>query len=231
MNKHERRHVSSEGSIKDIVFGVEDGVVTALGTVLGVGAAVSDVGIVIIAGVAALFAEAVSMFFGSYLSAKAEKEIMERNVSTEKEEIEQEPKKEFLEMVGFYMRRGLIRTEAVKVVKRLGRKKFLKIMLDEEFGIRDGMLRNPLRVATVFWLATMVGIMAVLPFAFTGNVKLGINVAVVLSITTLFVVGAAKSRFTKRSWLASGAEMALIGMVAAAVGYTVGSVFHITAIV
>ncbi|MBI4015762.1 MAG: VIT1/CCC1 transporter family protein [Candidatus Aenigmarchaeota archaeon] len=230
MNKHERRHVpSSAGAIKDIVFGVEDGVVTALGTVLGVGAAVSDVSIVIIAGVAALFAEAVSMFFGSYLSAKAEKEIQERNIITEREEIKEKPKMEFREMVGFYMRRGLTRTEAVKVIKRLGKEKFFKIMLDEEFGLRDGILKNPLRVATVFWLATMVGIMAVVPFAFTANVKLGITIAVGLSIGTLFIVGALKSRFTKRNWVISGAEMAAIGMVAAMVGFIVGSVFHVAA--
>src|SRR3989337_3949933 len=194
--------------IKDIIFGIEDGVVTALGTVLGVSAATSNSTFVVIAGIAALFAEAISMCVGSYLSRKSEIEILQRNIEKEKEEIEHEPKKEFGEMLVFLKRMGLKLSEARKIAPRVmkDKGKLLSIMMREEFGVLDHKFESPLKIATVFWLATMIGIFVGLPFLFL-NIELATILSIVFSMIVLFLSGALKSLFTKRSWLASGIEM------------------------
>ena len=215
--------------VKDILFGIEDGIVTALGTVLAVSAATSNSSFVVIAGIAALFAEAISMFFGSYISRKSELEVMQRNIEKEKGEIGHEPKKEYREMLLYLKRMGLKISEAERIAPRVmkNKKLLLKIMMREEFGILDHKFESPIKYATIFWVATMVGIFVVIPFLFL-PVKSAMYSAVVFSIIILFISGALKTIFTKKNWFVSGLEMAVIGMIAAAVGYAIGSILGVT---
>ena len=88
MKMDNEEHAKLPRSLGKILFGMEDGLVTALGTVLGVSAATNDPRIVLIAGIVATFAESVSMFFGSYLSAQAKKELYERAYREEEKEFQ-----------------------------------------------------------------------------------------------------------------------------------------------
>ena len=118
--KSKESHTYSS-SLEEIIFGMEDGIVTALGTVLGVGAATSDSRIVIIAGIVALFAEALSMFFGSYLGTKSEKEVIEKTISEEKDEMKNMRSQELEEMRQAYKKMGFAEKEIKILLARLGK--------------------------------------------------------------------------------------------------------------
>ena len=219
-------------SLKEIIFGMEDGIVTALGTVLGVGAATSDSRIVIIAGIVALFAEALSMFFGSYLGAKSEKEVIEKTISEEKVEMKEMRSQELEEMRRAYKKMGFAEREIKVLLARLDKndKLFLEQMLIHEFGIIPQKIENPFRVAMKFWLATMIGIIAIVPFLFL-TVKTAMFTAGILAMATMFAAGALKTKYTKRSWIKSGIEMMVVGLAAAVVGYAIGTILNVAVVV
>ncbi len=218
-------------SLKEIIFGMEDGIVTALGTVLGVGAATSDSRIVIIAGIVALFSEAISMFFGSYLGAKSEKEVIEKTISEEKAEMKNMRGQELDEMREIYRKRGFSEKEIKILLNRLNKndKLFLEEMLIHEFGIIQKKIENPLSTAVKFWLATMIGIITILPFIFL-PVQTAMYTAAILAMGTMFSAGALKTRYTKGNWLKSGTEMMVVGLAAAVVGYALGTLLNVAVV-
>ncbi len=223
MRMNEEEHTRLPKSLGKILFGMEDGLVTALGTVLGVSAATNDPRIVLIAGIVATFAESISMFFGSYLSAQAKKELYERAYSEEEKEFHEEPKKERDELMMFYGNMGFDKKDAKKLTEKTmkDKKLFMNVMMREEFGMMPNHGGSPFKSAFIYWIATLVGMIAVIPFAIMAVGQANI-VSISLVMLTLFAAGALKTRYTKRSWIRSGLEMMAIGMFAAAVGYFAG---------
>ena len=218
-------HAKLPSSLGRVLFGMEDGLVTALGTVLGVSAATNDARIILIAGIVATFAEAISMFFGSFLSSQSKAELYERVLREEKIERVKEPEKEKRELERFYKKMGFDKkTVALLTDKTMKNEKlFLNVMMREEFGMKADGAENPWRVAVVYLAATFIGLIAIIPFLFlpvyTANL-----VAVALVMLTLFAGGALKTRYTRTNWLQSGLQMMAIGMLAAIVGYVAGSI-------
>ncbi len=221
-------HTKIDGTIRDVIFGMEDGIVTALGTVLGVGAATADARIVIIAGIVALFSEAISMFFGSYLGTKSEKELIERTISEEKKEMRDMREVELNEMRAIYRKRGFTEKEIKILLNRLNKndKLFLEEMLIHEFGIVPQKIENPFSTGIKFWLATMIGIITIVPFLFL-PVQTAMYTAAALAMLTMFSAGALKTKYTKGNWLASGIEMMVVGLAAAVVGYALGTILNV----
>lgn len=222
---------AAKAKLKEIIFGMEDGIVTALGTVLGVGAATSDSRIVIIAGVVALFAEALSMFFGSYLGAKSEKELVDRTIFEEKKEMKELRSVELNEMRQAYRKMGYTEKETKILLNRLNKNNrlFLNEMMIYEFGIIPERVENPFRTAMKFWLATMAGAITIVPFIFL-PVQQAILTAAILAMATMFAAGALKTKYTKRNWFVSGAEMMVVGLAAAVVGYALGVILNIAVV-
>ena len=223
MKMDNEEHAKLPRSLGKILFGMEDGLVTALGTVLGVSAATNDPRIVLIAGIVATFAESVSMFFGSYLSAQAKKELYERAYKEEEREFHEEPKKEREELMIFYGKMGFGKKDAKNLTEKTmkDKKLFMNVMMREEFGMMPDHRGSPFKSALIYWIATLIGMIAIVPFAIMAVGQANI-VSVALVMLTLFTAGALKTRYTKRSWIRSGLEMMAIGMFAAAVGYVAG---------
>ena len=185
----------------------------------------------IIAGIVALFAEALSMFFGSYLGTKSEKEIIERTISEEKKEMLEMRSRELQEMRQIYKKRGFTEKEIKILLNRLNKndKLFLNEMLIGEFGIISEKIENPFKTAMKFWLATMIGIITIIPFLIL-PVKTAMLVAAILAMATMFTAGALKTKYTKLSWIKSGIEMMVVGLAAAVVGYALGTILNIAVV-
>ena len=223
----ERWHRSGRsGTLRAVIFGVSDGLVSNLALVMGVsGAAGSEGSFVLLAGVAGLLAGAFSMAAGEYISMQSQRELFERQIALERAELEAMPEEEEAEMAALYRAKGFPPHEAKAIAARLfeNPERALDTLVREELGLDPDQLGSPVGAATGSFIAFAFGAsVPVLPFAVTSGV--GAFVAnLLLSLTALFAVGAGVSLLTGRSALFSGFRQVIIGAVAAGVTFAVGS--------
>ena len=221
----ERHQGLSRSNIRDIILGFQDGLVNTLGLVLGVASAVQNSQIVLISGLVTTFAESVSMAAVAYTSTKAAHEFYESQLQREKQEIQEMPHMEVEEIRQIYLKKGFRGKQLEGIVKKItsDKKLWLETMMSEELKLYPEDYDSPFKSSFVVGMSAVVGsLIPVLPFFFV-SVKTGMIVALILSVLTLFIVGAVKAKLTIGNWKKSGLEMAIVGTVAALVGYVVGS--------
>lgn len=226
MEKH--HHQYSKGSnLKDIILGGQDGLVNVLGVILGVAAATYDTRLIIIAGLAATFAESISMAAVAYTSTKAALSYYVSKLKKEKEEIESIPKLEEKEVYDIYYKKGFRGKLLNDVVKKIisNKKIWLQTMMAEELGLLPAEYGNPLKSSFIVGVSAVIGsLIPLIPFFFL-PVKAAIITAVIASALALFITGMIKAKLTFGSELRSGFEMLIIGMLAALAGYLIGILF------
>ena len=218
------RKGNASGMLADIILGGQDGLVNVLGIVLGVASATSDRYIVLIAGLVATFAESISMAAVAYTTARAEQDHYRREIAQEKWEIEHLPEVEEEEIRLIYMKKGLRGKELSQMVKSVTSNKelWISVMMTEELGMVPVENFNPVRAAIIVGFSAIIGsVIPLLPF-FVFSVSDSIIISLVAGTMVLFAVGAYKAKITVGDWKKSGAEMAIIGMVAAISGYLIG---------
>jgi VIT1/CCC1 family predicted Fe2+/Mn2+ transporter/rubrerythrin len=221
----ERWHVAGGGWIGQAIYGVNDGLGAAFGVVSGVAGATSVNGeFVLLSGLAAMVASALSMGSGAYLASKSEREVYEAEVERERREMEQHPEEEKEEMELFYQLKGFTPEEAKAMVERLSHQpeQFLKTLAHEELGLSEQTFPHPWKSAWSATISTALGAaVPVIPFLFaTGTTAL--TISLVVSTVAHFAVGASKVLVTGRSWLKSGMEMTIVGLGEAAITYAIG---------
>jgi VIT1/CCC1 family predicted Fe2+/Mn2+ transporter len=224
-----QQHLSRErkgagGLLSDIILGGQDGLVNVLGIVLGVASATNDRFVVLIAGLVATFAESVSMAAVAYSSSRAEQDHYKRELEQEKWEIENLPDVEEEEIRLIYMRKGYAGKQLSQMVKNTcaNKEMWLSVMMSEELGMSAPDDSAPFRAAAIVGFSALIGsLLPLAPFIFL-SVSDAIMPSLLLSTLVLFAAGAYKARITVGNWLKSGIEMALVGMLAALVGYVVG---------
>jgi VIT1/CCC1 family predicted Fe2+/Mn2+ transporter len=226
LNLIQQPHTAS-ALLADIILGGQDGLVNTLGVILGVAAASSDPRIVIAGGLAATFAESISMGAVAYTSTLADHDHYRAQVERERHEIRHLPESEEEEVRAVFAGWGFdgdLLEQAVARVKQ-----------NEDAWV-DVMMRNELKLAPIesrsaFRIALLVGFSALggsfiplLPFLLW-PLAVAIPVSLVVSALALYGVGAFKARITVgRPWK-SGLQMAVIGIVSALAGYAIGALF------
>ncbi|MDA1080255.1 MAG: VIT1/CCC1 transporter family protein [Gemmatimonadetes bacterium] len=215
----------SGGFLRNVVYGFNDGLTANFGLVAGVlGATVtSQHEMVIVAGVAGVIADALSMASSGYLAAKSEQEVYANEIAMEREEIALMPELERDELALIYEAKGMApdvaRVRATELMKDPERMLAEKVKEELKIG---GQEQSPLREAWVTGLATAIGaVIPVAPFFFTSGTR-AIVLSFVLAMASHFLVGAARSVFTGRSVFRSGLDMFVVGLGVAVVGYYVG---------
>ncbi|MEK6968872.1 MAG: VIT1/CCC1 transporter family protein [Nanoarchaeota archaeon] len=215
--------------IRDFVFGMEDGLVSNLGLVLGVYIGGGNTFAIILAGLASMFAGAFSMSAASYLSAKSQREVFENEIKTVEINLKQDPSKFLKEMKTLLKQEGFDDDE-VKIMcnhfKKHSTSTFFKNYIQKKLGLAKERFDLPLRNALVMFLSFLVGsLFPIAPFILL-NKDVAIFVAIVLTILALFIVGFVKTLFTKKNWFKSGIEIAAIGLLAGLFGYVAGLLFN-----
>ena len=211
--------------IGDAIYGVNDGLGAIFGIVSGVsGATAGDSKYVLLAGLSGMIASALSMGSGAYLAAKSEREIYQAEVAREREAIQMNgpEARELLSL--YYQVKGLPESDALHMVNHIASdpEQLLRALSTERLGHTEEALSNPLVSASSGALSTAVGaIIPVIPFFFMSGLNAVIAAAIV-SLAAHFLVGAAKSLITVRSWWSSGFEMTIVGAVEGAVTYGIG---------
>jgi vacuolar iron transporter family protein len=222
----QRRTLEKQRSVREVVFGVQDGILTTLGIITGVGVAEGARSAVFISGGLALLAGALSMGVGEYLGGKSEREIVQASIEMEKAEMAADPKAEFMEQVAYYKLKGFTAGEAEMIVNRLTQHPeiYLYEMMRDEFGIdprvaHDASLRGPVFMACSFALGSLVPMSAfLLPLTMLTSSILSLALAIV----GLFGVGVYAARNTNRNPIAKGLEIVAFGCVVFALSYLAG---------
>jgi VIT1/CCC1 family predicted Fe2+/Mn2+ transporter/rubrerythrin len=231
MLKGEKWHVSTGSWIGDAIYGVNDGLGAVFGVVSGMAGATRGAKpeVVLVSGLVATLASALSMGSSAFMAAKSEREVYEAEIGRERAEIEQSPAHEKEELELLYQLKGFSEEEAARMAERIAAQPdlFLKTMAQEELGLSERNFPNPFIGATSAALSTAVGgIVPVLPFFFLSGTP-AIVASALVGMGAHFAVGAAKSLITARSWWASGLEMTVIGFITGGVTYALGKLFHL----
>ncbi len=219
-------HKKAGGQMRDFVFGMEDGLVSNLGLVLGV--YFGSPSAVVIAGLASMIAGSFSMSAGSYLSAKSQREVYECEIREAEEALKENPKKYLKEMRVVLKKEGFDSDEIKALLHHFehhNHSTFVTNYIQKKVGISEEKLDHPVKNAFAMFASFLAGsLFPVLPFVFLSGMQ-AVWTAIIITITALFLVGVAKTHFTKRSWLKAGFEIAIVGIVAGALGYAVGWFF------
>jgi VIT1/CCC1 family predicted Fe2+/Mn2+ transporter len=214
--------------IGDLVYGGLDGIVTTFAIVSGVAGAELGSEVILILGLANLFADGLSMAAGAYLSSKSERQYYQREREREMWEVEHFPEGERIELEELYRVKGYPPEDAAVLagVHSSDEKLWVDEMMVQELGLLPDD-RTPVlsALATLgsFVIAGSVPLAVFLLGLFVAiDPAVSFAVSVLLSAFALAGLGAAKVLVTKRSWLRSGLEMLLVGGLAAAVTYLIG---------
>jgi predicted membrane protein (TIGR00267 family) len=215
----------SGGFLRNVVYGFNDGLTANFGLVAGViGAGIANQHeTVVVAGVAGLIADALSMGSSGYLASKSEREVYEYEISMEKTEVELMPEIERDELAIIYEAKGMDRDSAHTLATQImaDPQQMLKEQVQEELKIGEFAM-SPFREGWVTGLATAFGAaIPVFPFLIWQSTT-AIVVSFTISMLSHFVVGAARSVFTGRGVFRSGFDMFVVGVGVAVVGYFVG---------
>jgi len=228
----ERWHRSGRsGTLRAVIFGVSDGLVSNLALVMGVAGAARDHGsFVLLAGVAGLLAGAFSMAAGEYISMQSQRELFERQIALERAEMEAMPEEEEAEMAALYRAKGFRDDEAKAIAHRLFEdpERALDQLIREELGLDPDELGSPFGAAGGSFVAFAIGaFIPVAPYIVTFGAG-AFAASILLSVVALFGVGVGVSLLTGRSALFSGARQVGIGAAAAIVTYAVGSLIGVS---
>ena len=219
----EKWHRTGGGWISGAIYGANDGLAAVFGIVAGVSGATGGSSFVLTAGASAAVASALSMATGAFLAERSEAEVAAANIERERQEIAEHPEEEQEELSLFYQLKGVDEVTADAMAAQVAQNPdaMLRALSAEEFGVA-GDRGDPKQAALAAGVSTGLGaIVPVIPFMFTTG-TVAIVIAAVISLVAHFLVGAAKSLVTLRSWWSAGLEMTLAGVIVGGATYLVG---------
>jgi vacuolar iron transporter family protein len=215
------------GFLRNVVYGFNDGLTANFGLVAGMIGAQGGLDVashaVVVAGLAGMAADALSMGSSGYLAAKSEREVFEHEIAMEKEEIRLMPELEQEELNLLYQAKGIPEAQAQALAAQIMQdpSRALEEQVREELKIGEAT-STPMREAWVTGVATALG--AFIPVAplLLSRGPAAIWTSFALAMVSHFAVGGARSFFTGRGVFRSGMDMFLVGLGVAGIGYLIG---------
>lgn len=217
------------GWLRAAVLGANDGIVSTASLVIGVAAAssVDATGhdAVMIAGVAGLFAGALSMAAGEYVSVHSQADTEKADIELEKKHLEDEPEFELRELAQIYETRGLDHELSLTVAEQLMAHDALGAHTRDELGITDTLSANPLQAAIFSAASFAVGAALPLVAAWLTPIAVMIWVVAVSSLVFLTILGAVAARAGGASMVTGATRVLFWGAIAMAATALVGKLF------
>lgn len=226
---HGEQHPHGGDWLRDVVLGLNDGLVTTLVFVMTLGGVTADRGLLVASALAELLAGGVSMAFGGFLAARADAEIRAARVATERHEIATEPDEERRELRTIYHHKGFSGEllDAIVAHQTATPERWLSAMLHDEHGMTEQRPRRPLLSGLLVGFSFMVGaIVPILPYLFPIPPVLARGLSFLLTALAAMALGALKSRHTLKTALRSGLEFFIVAAIGAALGVVIGHVIH-----
>jgi len=229
--KAERWHSQGYGgSLRAAVFGVNDGLISNLGLVMGIAGTNAEPRFVLMAGVAGLLAGAFSMAAGEYVSVKSQRELYEQQLALEAQELEASPEEEHEELSLIYQAKGVAPDQANELARQIlaNPATAIQTLAREELGLDPDSLGSPWTAALSSFVAFSIGaIIPVVPYLLLRG-SAALPIATIACAIALFLVGAVISVFTGRSMAYSGFRMVGIGALAAGVTFGIGKLLGVS---
>jgi len=221
-----RRLFERLSSVREIVFGVQDGVLTTAGVLCGLSGAVSQHSQVALAALASTAAGALSMAAGAYLGARAESEVLRAELDLVRAEAAAKPYTVQEGLLDELCKEGLTREAGFRVVRLLSTAPEALASTAEAkmFGLSGPMLGRPVLDGVVMGIAFLVGaLVPLLPYMLITVQRYDLGSALAATALTLFGVGYFEGWLAHRNdrWR-SGVRFLAIAMGAAAAGYLIG---------
>ncbi len=227
---HLEPHIKESNHIRDFVFGFGDGINTSLGIVAGVGGANSSADFIILASLVGMFTGAKAMAVQNYLAVKSQREILESEIKREEFEIETYPEKERLEIEEIYRAKEFDEDLVKQVTDKItsNKKVWLKTMLTEELELNLDIVGNPIKGAFIMFVSFIIGgVLPILPYLLSRAgfipIQFSLWIAIAISLTSSFLIGAKKAKLAKKNWVKGGIEMSGLGTGIALLGYGIGA--------
>lgn len=222
----QERHLP-QGLLSDFILGSQDGMVNVLGILLGLAAATSDVRLIIIAALAALGAESVSMGAVAYTSTLARQRVYQAETRRELDEMRTVPDIEREEVRTIFRDWGYEGDELEELVRKIESKPkaMLDMMMAFELKLAPVSDVQPRNSAFVVFGATVVGsIIPLIPFLIPSvAVPSAAIVAVIISGAALFGIGWYEASITVGPYWKAGLRMLVIGLAAGFAGFLLGT--------
>jgi vacuolar iron transporter family protein len=211
-------------SLRQAVFGANDGLVSTFGLVAGlIGAAVTT-NVLLIASIVSMFAGGMSMGLGSYLATKSEVEFHRKLMEEEKHKIRHDKKKAEAELMFMFKQRGVPAKQLKAHMDTVmdDEEEWLEFVLEQKHGLGKASFPNPIKGGSIMFIVfVLCGFIPLVPLFFTTGTK-ALYFSAVCTAIALFMVGAFKHKLTGKSPLALGMENLLIGAVTGTVGFIAG---------
>lgn len=228
----ESRHRNVGGNaLRAAVLGANDGLVSNLSLVMGVAGAAVDNKYILVTGMAGLLAGALSMALGEWLSVQSARELFQRQLDLEGEELANNPEEEQLELSLIYQAKGLSQEQADNLAKEQMKhdENALNVLAREELGIDPEELGGSAWEAAIasFVLFSLGAIIPVLPYFFTQAPR-ATWLSIGLSGIGLFGIGALITLMTGKSVWVSGMRQVLFGAMAAAITFGIGHLLGVS---
>lgn len=223
----EKIHALGGPSVRDVMLGLNDGLVASFAVTSGVAGAFTLPAVVVMAGMSEMLGGAVSMGLAAFASARAQYEFYQSEAQREKDEIARWPDHEREEIRGIYRAKGFSGSLLDQIVGHITAdpSRWRGVMMREELGFGADIAEPPLRSGLTVGISYLIGAgVPVIPYLFAPPSS-GIIASAIATIIVLFIVGAAKTAITSRSWWRSGLESMAIGVAAAAVAFGAGKLF------
>jgi VIT1/CCC1 family predicted Fe2+/Mn2+ transporter len=222
----EQIHAAGGRSLRDLMLGLNDGLVASFAVTSGVAAAFASSRIVVMAGLAETLGGAVSMGLAAFVSARSQMEFYQSEVEREREEIRRWPEREREEIRTIYRKKGFSGALLDQIVAHITAdpKRWKDVMMREELGFGDSFdppIRSAMTVGLAYFFGALIPVVPYLVFP----PGIGIVASAIAAVIALFGVGAGKTIITTRSWWRSGLESTITGVAAASVTYVAGRLF------
>ncbi len=221
----ERHGRWTTGRARAAVFGLSDGLVSNMSLIAGVAGASATRSSVLVGGGAGLVAGAMSMAVGEYVSMRANAELLQRELDTERREIEADPAGETRELAGIYVDRGLERDDAMRLATLMMQnpQRALEAHARDELGLDPNELGSPIGASVSSFGAFAFGASApLLPWLF-GEGKAMIVVSLAVGLAVAAALGGVLGRLSGRGAWRSAFRQVSLASVAFAVTYLIGN--------
>lgn len=225
--EEQRRTFERLANVREIVFGVQDGVLTTAGVLAGLSGAVSGRGQIILAALASTAAGALSMAAGAYLGTRAETEVIRTELRRARETARNQPYIVQESLLDELAKEGLSRDAGYRVVRLLSSAPQALYSTAEEkiYGLSGGSFGNPVLDGLLMGIAFLLGaLVPLLPFVLISSVRTGLIAGLGTTALVLFAVGyTVEGRLAERRYPSiAGARFLAIAVGAAVLGYGIG---------
>ena len=222
----EEEHIIGGKKIRSAILGLNDGLISTFTLLVGIAAAtLESTGsntIVILTGIAAMVSGAISMGLGEYLSSKAEYNYIKNEIRREKAEIQLFPEEEKEEVRDLCKKMGLQGTLLDGCVDAItsNENNWLNFLLKSELGLEEP--ENPILGAILTFISFIIGALIPQIAYFLNLGYISLILSTFLSFSSLFIVGALKTKITGEKKIIAALEMLIIGVIAFAASYSIG---------